>query len=413
MKTDSRICRLFLLVLCLCMAVSCVTVINMDEPEVFAAQTSGTIDHIADGDTMDSYRDLIALRDESRRAGRVWADKSVFTDDVELNMDWDGYDGTVSNGEDFLHVFSALGSSQVVDTRETIPLDVVFVLDFSTSMANATQVNSRFQHTVNAVNDAINTIISLSPDSRVGIATYGETGTQLLPLVKLVPEVGKTDTEWLEVTNYSISTDGIVRINQNAKKAISASEWTDISINNTSKLTGATNLQAGLAAGMGMLADDSVTTWKSPRSNTEYGRIPVVMVMTDGGCNTLCKSNNQTIANDAAAWYDTDFRNRRNTYADDRYSDNPDTSYTITPVIVSTLMTAAYNTARIDANYAKTPTHEKNNRVGEGVAYVYGIGVDVKPNDFNSLTGPYAIPKVGATLNPLVNFNSNPPTSAR
>lgn len=91
--------------------------------------TLGTDNHTADVSTMNSYRDIIALRDNSRRAGRVWADKSVLTDDAVLTMQWDGYNGSVSNDEDFLHVFSALGSSQVEDTIQA--LDVVFILDTS------------------------------------------------------------------------------------------------------------------------------------------------------------------------------------------------------------------------------------------------------------------------------------------
>lgn len=401
MRKDSKMYRFIVLVVCLCMILP-----TFNVPLVFAEKTAGTEDHVADANTIDSYRNLIALRDDSRRAGRVWADKSVFTDEVQLQMDWDGYDGKVSTDEDFLHVFSALGSSQVANSKETIPLDVVFILDFSTSMANASQLNSRLQQTVNAVNDAINSIINLSPDSRVGIATYGQVGNQLLPLVKLIPEAGKKDTQWLEITSYSQSFTGVVKIAQSAKKAVSSSEWTDISINNTSSLTGATNLQAGLAAGMGMLAEESVTTWKSPMSNIEYGRIPVVMVMTDGGSNTLCKSNNQTIANDAAAWYATKFDERRNTYADDSIRLGSPTD-TIAPVIVPTLMTAAYNTARVDANYAAhTQSHEKRNGKGQGVAYVYGIGVDIA--SLNDYMSPLAVPKINATLNPRVYFNSNP-----
>ena len=69
---------------------------------------------------------------------RVWTDKSVFAfedsnsytsthfkDDNTLTLDMttDGYNGDVSFSDDFLHVFSALASSQVVNEYPPSPLD--------------------------------------------------------------------------------------------------------------------------------------------------------------------------------------------------------------------------------------------------------------------------------------------------
>ncbi|MCH5199017.1 MAG: hypothetical protein J1E34_08955 [Oscillospiraceae bacterium] len=365
--------------------------------------TPGTVGHIADADTTDSYPQLVALRNESRRAGRVWADKSVFTKEIILDMETDGYDGSVSvsqkNGRDFLHVFSTLGSSQVVDTKETIPLDVVFILDFSSSMithGSAIEKSTRFHKTISAVNDAINTLIFNSPDSRVGIATYGKTAMQLMPLVKPIPEVGKTDTEWLEITHFTLGSSAKVEVHQKAKKATGASEWENIDINQTVEVDPATNLQAGLAAGMSMLAEEKVTTWKSPRSKIEYGRIPVVIVMTDGGCNTLCQSNDPNDTYDATAWYDTNYKKNRNEFAND------DAGTYIPSVSFPTLMTGAYNTARIDANYAETEPHKKANAKGEGIAYIYGVAVDINSLSYSDI----AKAKISATLNPREYFDS-------
>ena len=99
--------------------------------------SAGVSNRVADDDTMDTYIDrLISDEAGSRYAGRLWADKSVFKNgsSVTLDMETDGYNGTVSSNADFLHAFSALGSSQMVSTGEAIPIDVVFVLDVSGSM---------------------------------------------------------------------------------------------------------------------------------------------------------------------------------------------------------------------------------------------------------------------------------------
>ena len=390
MKARLIIRKIILLILCMCLILS-----GLYIPSVFAEVTPGTVEHIADADTTDSYPQLVALRQESRRAGRVWADKSVFTDSITLDMDTDGIkDGTtISNDNgDFLHVFSTLGSSQLVDTKETVPLDVVFILDFSYSMGGGIasgKENTRLYKTLDAVNDAINTLLSdVSSDSRVGVAVYSNTATQFVPLVNLVPEVGKKDTQWLTVDDFGWTfSESIIRMNGKARKAVSKSSWTeaaDISTycNSTTVKTGnATNLQAGIAAGMGMLADEEVTEWQSPRSGLDYDRIPVTIIMTDGGCNTLSVSYDENDTNDSKAWYDTNFTERRNSYADDK-----DVQYVAT-VSLPTLLTAAYNTARISSNYRQTP-------------YAYGIAVDTQ-----TVTQTQT-PKIQITLDPRTYFNN-------
>lgn len=158
----------------------------------------------ADGDTTKSYADLIDLRDESRRAGRVWADKSVFTGSYVLD------DGTiVTNLSDFLHVFSALGSSQKIDKIH--PLDVVFILDTSASMSSqgenqflqngsivhkdangrvvATNNNPRLEYTTDALNRAFELLLESEgcEYNRVALVTFNLGAQEVLPLGRYSP----------------------------------------------------------------------------------------------------------------------------------------------------------------------------------------------------------------------------------
>ena len=46
--------------------------------------TLNTTKHIADPETKDGFKDILRLNDSTRNAGRVWADKSVYTEDFRV-----------------------------------------------------------------------------------------------------------------------------------------------------------------------------------------------------------------------------------------------------------------------------------------------------------------------------------------
>ncbi len=176
--------------------------------------------------------------DGGRYIGRVWTDKSVFTDGTTLdgtsltkkNADdpyefltvfsalgssqsqegqvqtLDGTSLTKKNADDpyeFLTVFSALGSSQSQEGQVQLPLDVVFVIDVSGSMTSRVSNSdrtSRIAKTVEAVNNAINTVMSGNPNSRVGLVTFSSAG---------YPNSSSTGaTTILELGRYTPTLDG-------------------------------------------------------------------------------------------------------------------------------------------------------------------------------------------------------------
>ena len=69
---------------------------------------------------------------------------------------------------------------QIVTTEstDTAPLDVVFVLDVSGSMAD----NNKGRNMVSAVNSAMNTILNSNSENKVGIVTFSDSSSTLLPL---------------------------------------------------------------------------------------------------------------------------------------------------------------------------------------------------------------------------------------
>lgn len=124
-------------------------------PTAEAATGSATADvtRQADPSTMDKYKEMLDFSSNTRYAGRLWSDKTVFALGYNDNKDpdWngstltlkkadDGVDGSISLDEDFLHVYSVLGSSQQVN--EPAPVDLVLALDISGSMGSPVQNES-------------------------------------------------------------------------------------------------------------------------------------------------------------------------------------------------------------------------------------------------------------------------------
>ena len=96
----------------------------------YAAGDKGTV---ADPNTASTWRDW-GLDDSTRNVGRIWTDKTVSTEGIELT----GADGKItvekSPEADFLTAFSALSSTSNLKSKVAQPLDIVLVLDASGSM---------------------------------------------------------------------------------------------------------------------------------------------------------------------------------------------------------------------------------------------------------------------------------------
>ena len=150
-------------------------------------------DHKSDPSTMEDYS-LINDEDGNRYAGRIWTDKSVFSNntDVTLTIDKDGCENNIKYDTDFLNVFSALGSSQKIDRFISKPVDVVLLLDISSSMTSKTEgvvdSNDSLHKVINQTNTLINQLMGNDPslnvnkDNKIGIVVYGGGSQELLPL---------------------------------------------------------------------------------------------------------------------------------------------------------------------------------------------------------------------------------------
>lgn len=242
------------------------------------ATTADATGHVADSTTQDGWNSILLGEDgksSTRYAGRVWTDKSVttnsevvFTGTGDSGAAQNEFTFTRSEGGDFLVTYSALATSQQITQLPKIPVDVVFVLDFSGSMNWGTRAqeaqghtdeegkrNSRLLAMVNAMNETIDTLVKDNERNRIGIAVFNGTATTLLPLTEVSGFTNVQNGQYLEITSFvlddsnpdKLEADATVRCNINGQEA---------------STTGGTNIQAGMEEGMSMLSEVESTLYE-------------------------------------------------------------------------------------------------------------------------------------------------------
>ncbi len=142
---------------------------------------------MADIDTSGGYVNLMANElyenaTTSRYAGRVWTDKSVFTDG-NVSMDEKGF----TNDSDFLVAGSFLGSTRSIVGNESQPIDLMVILDRSSSMAidystDSEPMNDRMHHAVGALNQLFNQVKAHNENSRISLVAYSTETVTSVPL---------------------------------------------------------------------------------------------------------------------------------------------------------------------------------------------------------------------------------------
>lgn len=274
------------------------------------AATVGS-DRVSDANTTGTYNDALGVEGNSTRySGRVWTDKTVFTDPSVtftgiIEGTTESY--TVENDSDFLVAFSALANSTAIRKTETVPVDVVFVLDLSGSMNWAVdaeevtastdveaQAESRLQAMVNSLNSAIDQLVTANENTRIGIVTFNDKATNVYTLDQVTKRAGQ---DYLKITSFQIYTSSSNKREANATIEFRLNESTT----STADTAGGTNIQAGLYLGMKQLADVSQTT--ANVGGKEYTRQPYVILMSDGAPTTFASAKD-------AKWKDESGKNQ-------------------------------------------------------------------------------------------------------
>lgn len=248
-----------------------------------AATTGDGVQRTADTGTTQKY--TLGDEDSTQYDGRVWVDKSVSAEDKVTFGSTD-----VTNDSDFLVTYSALATS--TNTVGVTPTDTVFILDFSTSMTwgysqahvSVAQDQSRIQAMITSVNNAIDALVKANPQNRIAIAVFNGSSTTLLPNLM----TGEAILQRVSDGNYLSIYDYTYTLGQDRGRA-------DVrcNINNdTTSTGGGTNIQAGMFAGMKILADNRDTT--AEVNGETVIRVPNVILMSDGAPTTFSSATDAT-----------------------------------------------------------------------------------------------------------------------
>ena len=169
---------------------------------------------------------------------------------------------------------------QITTTQstDTAPLDVVFVLDVSGSMNDKIDddyswySNRKGADMISAVNSSMKTIMESNPENKVGIVTFSESSSTLLPLGRYT-------------ANYDYGTDYLYYYYgyysnyygyQNCYIQTNIKED-----DNYAMVSGGTYTQSGIKAGADLLLNNKNTTYTTKNGETR-SRIPLIILVTDG-----------------------------------------------------------------------------------------------------------------------------------
>ena len=114
----------------------------------------------ADEGTKDNYDEVLGGAYDTENSGQLWADKSVSTTGTNVS----GSQVIEKNEDaDFQIIYSLLGTEEQIMGQTSAPIDLVFVIDVSGSMVEA----SRMKNTVEALNNSMDKVLKMNENARV------------------------------------------------------------------------------------------------------------------------------------------------------------------------------------------------------------------------------------------------------
>lgn len=218
-------------------------------------------------------------------AGGVWTDKSVFegVDEFETSLGNTAMDIKMKSEDNFLVALSALASNKEIVGYSTIPTDTIMILDVSQSMDNSRSVPQM----VASANDAIDNLLNLNKNNRVGVVLYSGNrnfGTSGVNTGTLLLELGRyTPNNQGNYISYSGNEDTTVSLANGIKVEGSAQ---NMNTQGKSKNTiGGTYIQNGLDIAMDEFLQAD-TTIESENVQAGTTRMPIFVLMSDGAPTT-------------------------------------------------------------------------------------------------------------------------------
>lgn len=250
----------------------------------YTASDDKEIIYISDKATSQIENDEI-FKNREEDDGKIWTDKSV-----TYGVDDYGAFKNYADGE-FGVTLSALSQTYSDENHGIydVPVDVVFVLDFSNSMNEEVNGKTRIEILIKSLNDTINKIMRDHPENRVGIAHYSDVSGVMLPLGRYYCGSGTGDPDYTAKDYFKVNIyseeDIYVLKNDNLRDA-DTKEPVNMS---AKRVHGGTYLQQGLQHGANIFLSETDTTYTFP-NKVVVNRLPVCILLSDGS-PTFASSN--------------------------------------------------------------------------------------------------------------------------
>jgi hypothetical protein len=261
--------------------------------------------------------DLLEL--QNANDGRVVTDKSV----IYRKDDYGAFDEDDYGQGDFSVTLSAIGQEWNVreELDSTVPVDIMFVIDLSSSMTTQYYGEERWVSSVKALNEIAAKLMERNPQNRMGLVAFSNTAYEILPMDHYTCEEITDDghVNELPFLTYGFSSSGlpILQVNSNLKGTNTTVTNSDMSCHSTAEagygdygLWAITFTQRGLEQAyktMAKVGNDTtavINVYDDDGNVTEktVTRQPVVVLLSDGD-PTLCTTDYMDPSN-GAVWGD-------------------------------------------------------------------------------------------------------------
>ncbi len=327
---------------------------------------------VADGDSRYAFQDSIVLgsSDSTRYDGRVWTDKTVSTEDYVVFGPAAGEDGLtieIDDDADFLMSYSAFATSTSIVSQESVPVDLVLVLDMSPQINSA---EGKTQAMLNAVSDAVRQIMQINPKNRVGVIAYSSQAQTLLPL------------DQYETVDFTFNDSGRGQWGQTEGGLVTCAYTTAAGSAGNSTFTIAANYksgvdkytQQGIYAGMKLLYDEQQTDTEG------ILRQPTMILLSEGepkiASTNIIEPTPSSIPTEGDSSYSNDVIHddgveiwRNFGLPDSQSSDDEDNNLRHAQTF-ATLLTAAYWKEQVSRHYSS------GSETREMQIYTIGVRMD-------------------------------------
>lgn len=274
--------RIIASTICLVMLLGLVFQVTLfSAPEREEKKAEQAVTRVADKSTINSWQEFYGNEQNTSNAGKIWTDKTVVDGDITLESIDDTAATVVkrTDGSDnFMVGLSAISSNKSVTLEAAIPVDVMFVLDVSSSMKE-TPSKQRISLLIKAVNESIQTILDMNEKNKIGVVLYTGGSSYEPSSIKHACCILPLDRyKTIEKNQYLFVNSSPSGNSQAIKVANGVFDSQDKPMYDENErgfeVTGNTYMQNGLLEAFeGFIPDSTEST---------EGRIPVIALMGDG-----------------------------------------------------------------------------------------------------------------------------------